>query len=315
MVLGEEVLFHDAEDADVLVKFVRKKNFNAARKTRNVLIPVVGSSGTIKNFIALLDEAISSPEIAPGEEQRAYYLEIRGEMEERKKNLTEILSTYHPGEIVSSEAEKGRLKSMMERLLEAEGGETITEEDQHFVESRLQSLALLWDNQLVEITQEGLRLTGSVNPEDAVIGCPIEYFNDLDESLLSKHGIGKRVTVASESEFIVTLGPEFVFMEDGVELDELVSHLEVDEFSYEKMLMNLMIKRIIVERILDLVKSKGKVSKGDIIDELKMFHADFPDMNEHISFILHQDLIGEVVDDLRKLGALQGKDHKIKCAL
>ncbi|MDD1673157.1 MAG: hypothetical protein LUP99_01975, partial [Methanomicrobiales archaeon] len=107
-------------------------------------------------------------------------------------------------------------------------------------------------------------------------------------------------------------GAEAVLTMELDELEEFGRSVEADDESLARILMNLGLKKMIVDKIVLYLRGKKKVTKDDILSEMKDFDLTMPGDIDQFSFHLHPDFIEEVLDDLRKIKVIQGKDTKIR---
>jgi hypothetical protein len=60
------------------------------------------------------------------------------------------------------------------------------------------------------------------------------------------------------------------------------------------------------------LREKKKTTRDDVLAYMRDFELTIPDTVDHFSFHLHTSFIDEVLDDLRKMRTVQGKDTRIR---
>ncbi len=309
MALGEEILFYQAEDAENLVRFAKKHNCSASKKVLTTIHTEMNLRGTIRMFREFI--GAKSGEADSSSPESVHLLrEAEEEMLHRTMLLTDFFSKHGPGDRIDQGTE-------WEHLQELTGGNlpqssTLSADDESFLRDRYLILVLLQENGLVETREGGMYLIRALEADEAVTQYPADLLMEPESEDLAAHGLTRMITTFSESAYPVTLGPESVLMIDLEELENFCQQCEVDEDSFAHALMNQALKKMIMDKMILFLQKKKKTTKDEIVSEMRDFDLSIPDTVDHFSFHLHASFIDEVLDDLRRMKAIQGKDARIR---
>jgi hypothetical protein len=310
MALGEDLLLYSSEDAEELARYARAHGCSVVKKTRSSIQTEMNLRGKIHTFLAFLEsrKKETGTSDAPGVLEQ--YHQAYEEIEHRLTLLKEYFSRNALGTRIDQGSEWNRLKLLTEtdspRHIE------LSAEDEEFLRDRYLVLVLLQDNELVETKEGGMYLQATLNPAEAFTQYPADLLFEPENEELARYDIKRVIVTYSETTYQVTLGPEAVLMIDLENLEEFCRTLEVDEESLARMLMNLALKKMIMDKITFFLREKKKVTKEEILSEMRDFNLDVPDTVDHFTFHLHTSFIEEILDDLRKMRTIQGKDTKIR---
>jgi hypothetical protein len=310
MVLGEEILLYRAEDAEEMVRFARKHKCSASKRVQTSIHTEMNLKGTIRTFLAYIQEMLSRGDVSGISEAENMYREAAEEMNHRRKILEEFFTSHGAGDRIDEGPEWGRLQQLTASDMPQQ--ESLSAEDETFLRDRYLTLVILQENGLVETRDGGMFLKTILSPEEASTQYPADLLLEPASEELASHGIVRLITTFSETAYPVLLGPEFVLMIELEELEEFCRTREVDEDSFSKAMMNLALKKMIVDKIVLFLQEKKRTSREDLIAQMKDFDFSIPDTIDHFSFHLHSAFIDEVLNDLRKIRTIQGKDTKIR---
>ena len=138
---------------------------------------------------------------------------------------------------------------------------------------------------------------------------------EIKEEILEKYSVISTITAGDDAEYHVSVGPEFVFLEDLDSIGEFLEEYEIDEEDGASFFPRLQIKHILVSEILAMIKEEGKVSREDIINEFANRDIETSEDGARIALHLSGDYIDAILDDLKKVGFLKGKDQKLRIAV
>jgi hypothetical protein len=310
MALGEEILLYRTEDADNLVRFARKHNCSASKRVLTSIHTEMNLKGTIRTFLNYTEEGQNKGDISVSPDEKNLFIEATEEMHHRKRILEEFFAHHHKGDRIDEGPEWERLQKIT--ASEDQPQTSLSADDEAFLRDRYQVLILLQENGLVETGDGGMYLQGSVEPEEAVTQYPADLLLEPESEDLVAHGLTRLITTYSETAYPVTLGPELVLMIELEELEEFCHTCEVDEDSLARALMNLALKKMIVDKIILFLREKKKTTREEVLAQMRDFDLVIPDTVDHFSFHLHTSFIDEVLDDLRKIRTIQGKDTRIR---
>jgi hypothetical protein len=308
MVLGEEILLYRAEDAENLVRFARKHNCSASKKVLTSIHTEMNLKGTIRNLLNFIEWGQKAEDDSVSPEAKNLLHDAEEEMQMRKQILQEFFTGHQEGERIDQGPDWERLQSLTGSDLPT----SLSADDESFLRDRYLALVLLQENGLVETREGGMYLKGTLEPDDAVTQYPADLLMEPESEDLATHGLTRLITTYSETAYPVLLGPESVLMIELEELEEFCRSCEVDEDSFARALMNLALKKMIVDKMILFLREKKKTTRDDVLAHMRDFDLTIPDTVDHFSFHLHTSFIDEVLDDLRKMRTVQGKDTRIR---
>lgn len=311
MALGEELLFYNGDDADTFLKFLRKQNCSAVKRTTNVISTEIFLYGTIEHFLQFLDTPGdgAAPDAHTADEGT---IEARSEMNLRAQVLQDFFSHQKKGARIDEGPEWEALTTLLKR--ESPSSESLKEEERSLIRDRYLLLALLDENNLIDAREDGIYLKEPIEPVSALTQYPAHLFRDVDEELLIKNGLTRRINTYAETVHTVTLGPEIVLLDGMEQLETTLNELDADPESATTMVMNIASKKVIVNRALSILRDRKTMTKTEIIEALSHFHVQVPDTVDTFVYQLDRSFIDDLLSDLRKLKAIQGKDTKIRCS-
>jgi hypothetical protein len=310
MVLGEELLLYRAEDAEELVRFARKRSCSTTKKTHTTIHTEMNLRGTVRTFISFVESAKEKNKKPISSDVLSLYEEAIGEMKHRKNVLQSFFMRYSIGDRIDQGADWERLQTLTEA--DTPRQTELTSENEIFLRDHYLSLVLLQENGLVETKDGGMYLQGKIEPDNAYNQYPADLLLEPESDALTEHHITRQITTYSDTAYLVILGPEIVTMMELEEIEEFCHSLEVDEESLARMLMNLALKKMLVDKLVLFIQEKKKTSKEEILEVMREFDLEIPDTIDHFSFHLHNLFLEEMLDDLRKIKIIQGKDAKIR---
>jgi hypothetical protein len=308
MALGEEILLYRAEDAENLVRFARKHNCSASKKVLTSIHTEMNLKGTIRNLLNFIEWEQKAEDNSVSPEAKNLLRDAAGEMHMRKQILQEFFSGHREGERIDQGPEWERLQTLTGSDLQT----PLSTDDESFLRDRYLALVLLQENGLVETREGGMYLKGTIEPDEAVTQYPADVLMEPEGEDLAVHGLTRLITTYSETAYPVLLGPESVLMIELEELEEFLRGCEVDEDSFAGAMMNLALKKMIVDKMILFLREKKKTTRDDVLAYMRDFELTIPDTVDHFSFHLHTSFIDEVLDDLRKMRTVQGKDTRIR---
>jgi hypothetical protein len=310
MALGEEILLYRAEDAENLVRFARKHSCSASKRVLTTIHTEMNLKGKIGTFLTFV-QAMLEKEDTPSSEAKNLFRETADEMRHRKEILDEFFTSHKEGERI----DQGPLWERLQKLTGTDNQQaSLSTEDGEFLRDRYLVLVLLQENELVETRDGGMYLRGTVDPDEALTQYPADLLLEPESEELATHDLTRLITTYSDTAYPVALGPESVLMIELEELEEFCSTCEVDEDSFAQAMMNLALKKMIVDKIIFFLRNKKRTTREEIQDLMRDFDLAIPDTVDKFSFHLHTSFIDEVLDDLRKMKTIQGKDTKIRYA-
>ena len=90
--------------------------------------------------------------------------------------------------------------------------------------------------------------------------------------------------------------------------------MNTDEFSEDELKRNMVLKGLAIECVLGAIETAGRISLQDLTRNLKNVTPD--SINEEHRVVGHfsPEFINGIINDLRKIGAVEGNDRKLRAA-
>ncbi len=268
------------------------------------------------------------------EEQRHMYCFMSGLVEKLHASLTDISSRYSAGDTIvipdifpEMNEEEEHTPELPDAGDENETGDNsdICEEGDDPIRRLLQNdtkihlyfqhmlLATLFSNDCLEKKDDDLVLKQSLNPDDITLFFPGGFF-DFDD-ITDLEGLQIENTISDEISYAVTIGPEFFMLDDINDITDFISDegLDCEERDVLELKYRLANRDMIVNNIIEILKENGKMSREEIISAIKDISLSLQEEGGiSIRFQLSYTFVGAIVEDLKKLGILKGKDVKLK---
>ncbi len=309
MALGEEILLYRVEDAENMVRFAKKHKCSASKRVLTSIHTEMNLKGSLQKFQDY--SAAQRSETSPsGQEEKDALDEAEKEMHHRKTLLAKFFADYSIGERIDHGPDWDHLQELT--VSERPDQQTLSPDDEAFLRDRYLVLVLLQENGLVETRESGMYLRGVVEPGEAITEYPADLLPEQKSEDLAAHELSRQITTYSETAYPVTLGPESVLMIELEELEEFCKSCEVDEDALAAALMNQALKKMIVDKLILFFRETKKTTKEEVVAQMRDFELTIPDTVDHFSFHLHTSFIEEVLDDLRRMRTIQGKDSRIR---
>ncbi|MEN6609848.1 MAG: hypothetical protein ABFC24_03325 [Methanoregulaceae archaeon] len=319
MVLEEHLLFYDEDDADTFIKFLREKNCRVQKSTESAIIDdtlLIGKLGNMIRLVEKLDE-VGTPDHSGcgcGDECEGHespYADMLENLTALRSRIDGIMTKFGPGDVIYSRDDLEQKKKEIAACLE-----TGSEEDQYTLiqnELLLQGcLHTLDQNELSEETPEGIVLRKKAAPDDLIIERRAEAADEIDPELPKSHDVtlthrvtfGTAVRIATEPRLYFTCEPE--------ELEKLLVDMDIDEVTLETFLHNQLLKGLAIEKVMKTIEDKGKMALPELISEMESVETENGDEDIPLGLAFSPAFITCLVNDLRKVGALEGNDRKIR---
>jgi len=308
MVLEEEIWFSSEEEAQECARIFKKLNVSAHIRTKIDLesrvmykAPYSVLKGVIDEEITRLRESGEESEDDPITELQ----DVLDDLTQERDLLAECFATHQPGDHISTS---------VFNLLIKDGTLPETKEEMDVLLNEATVTRLLELNKLIDIDEGGVVLARTISPDDAILSIFGDDIPPLREDSLQQGGIFRSLESRDSPSYFVTTGPDVVFLEDLTALEEFFEKTENDDES-DSFFVNLQVKQVLVAEILGLVKKDGRASKDEIITDF--IHREIPIEDEKITIGLHLSpgYVDAILNDLKKIGILKGKDSKLKIVM
>lgn len=334
MVLEETLLFYEEKDAEIFIRFLHEKKCRVQKKNESSINEDSEISGTIGNFIRLIEAKMESelqerekdPAIQEGstpEPGISPYLAGRKISfgESNKKGLENLRSTrdyienimarYNPGDIIFT---NDNIKELSERIRNHFNDVTVEDLDEIFFEEILVqgNLLTMEDNGIVETRPEGICLIKKIDPNDLIVDRAPWRPGEVDPETLNQYGIVPKIHIDFEIATRITIDPKIHFTCKLEEVEEVLDELDADEFSEDELKRNLVLKGLAIESIITTIENSGRISLTDLIRDMNIITPKINDDKEQIIEHFSQEFITGIVNDLRKIGVIEGNDRKMR---
>lgn len=306
MTLEEKITFYSHEDAVEFQKFLREKECGSRIVVEHSFSGEPYFEGTISQFMNLIDLLAKKDE--EENEVDEDLLHMKNDLIERKETLEEFLEGHKEGDLLSDSTPSQMLAQL--QTIDATGDDAIKKDAADKFVSSLMVLATLEDNGLLEEEGENYRLKEIKAADEMTVMYAYNDFPAVTQDDLAECGIASHVRTSSTTDYVITVGTEVLFVNTD-EIADFLDHVDVDEEEAAKFVDAVFFKQAFVGKIHELV-AEGNASEEALLEALGAPSFPLEGTNDVISFDITADYLKAVVNDLRKLGILSGKDGKIK---
>ena len=306
MTLEEKITFYSHEAAVDFQKFLREKECGSRIVVEHSFSGEPYFEGTISQFMNLID--LLAKKDAEENETDEDLLHMKNDLIERKETLEEFLEGHKEGDLLSDSTPSQMLAQL--QTIDATGDDAIKKDAADKFVSSLMVLATLEDNGLLEEEGENYRLKEIKAADEMTVMYAYNDFPAVTQDDLAECGIASHVRTSSTTDYVITVGTEVLFVNTD-EIADFLDHVDVDEEEAAKFVDAVFFKQAFVGKIHELV-AEGNASEEALLEALGAPSFPLEGTNDVISFDITADYLKAVVNDLRKLGILSGKDGKIK---
>jgi hypothetical protein len=315
MMLEEELEFSNHEEAQEFIKYIRSLGCNPKMSVQNRLIHEPTFRGRIGALLSLAEEEAATLEgDSEQEDIREAFLALSRSIERRMQDLAAFLNEHQVGDIVPVFPDEETMAKFVADIISGDEEKAFSQEDRDKVLAAVGTNTVIEENNLFEDTPEGRRLVRTIEPEEAYIIIPEYPLCGIDEEKLQEKGVTVAFNVIGERGYLVSTGPEIVLVEDIGALSERLQAMGVEEETCAGVQSSLLFKRLIVDRIMAVLDEQGKLKREEILDFAGAFDAQISDEGDRVSFLLDDEILDDILADLRKVGLISGKDSKINAA-
>jgi hypothetical protein len=335
MVLEENLLFYDEDDADVFIGFLLGKNCRVQKMTEGSIYEETLMKGRIGDLISLVKTAMNDtiPEHfqnQPGSERpdpvsddpatpadsnglRFQYAKMLENMESIRDRVREMTLQLNPGDLIVSTDELERMKQRVIDYLENDSEEEQIDlfNQEMFIRNCLQ---VMEDNGMAETGAEGMVLLKKTDADDLIIERRAWDPDEVDPGILKSHNISLDHHITFGTVTRVLISPRIHFNCDPNEIETALDDLDVDDDRAEVLIGNMYRKSFVIDAIMNIIETAGKISLTDLIREMESVPSTIAQEDCRLFLDSSQEFITGLVNDLRKTGAIEGNDRKIRVA-
>jgi hypothetical protein len=173
-------------------------------------------------------------------------------------------------------------------------------------------VSILEDNAVVETRSEGMVLLKKVDPGDLTVERSAWGPDEIESETLKKFDITLTHNIHYDTATRVAIDPRIHFNCVLKDVETVLEELEVDDDSAEKLLDDFYLKAPAIDRLLNLIETSGKISLPELVQEMES--ATLEEASADIRIVLNssREFVSSMVNDLRKLGIIEGNDRKIR---
>ena len=306
MVLEEEIYFSSQDTAREFVKLLKDLDISTQIRQKLSLDIRLMFSGTYTNLNAMFEELITDEDAS--EEEVEMYTQTRDHLTAQRDMISAAFEKYKVGDRIGS----GVMDLITgDRTIEGDESEDALDE----IIEEIYLTRLLHLNELLEPVETGLVLSKTIEPDDATLTIFADEIPTIVDEVLQEHTIKSTITAGDDADWVVSVGAEFAFLDDLTQIGEFLEEYEIDEEEGATFFPRIQIKHLLVSEILSMIKEGGKASREEILEEFAEQDIETEEDGSLIALHLTKTYIDAVIDDLKKVGILKGKDQKLRIAL
>jgi len=326
MVLEETLLFSDEEDADEFISFLRENHCRAQKITDSAVFNETLVTGPINGLIRFFEQeyldAVSTeenPKTSPGMPE----LPVVKSLKAIRAFVGDVMDRTACGELIYTTDEFKQMKEDMSAEVETQlKAVDIAEQPKLGIDiilkvltdrsSVFSSLRAMEDAGWVKTEPEGIRLLQKNNPNDLPAERSVHDEETINRDTLKELDLVLNDHIYYEPEFRLVIDPRIHVACTADEVEEALDGLEVDEESEDTLLDNMDDKRVAIDAILDAISDAGKCSIEDLIEKMDDVPLEMEDSTNQLTAHLSPAYVTSLVNDLRKIGVIEGNDRKLR---
>ncbi len=309
MVLEEETVFQDVEQARMFASLLKKLGVSAHVRTKKVLNSEVVLTGESAALISLCRD-ICSLLTADNMTDQKELLALEEAIEKlnlQQQILVDTFREYDIGDPVGSSVLD--LITGTESLIEGADDESAKE-----LLDDIYRVRLLHLNDLVQYEEDAIILTGKIDPEKALLTIHAGEIPLIPDEMLTSYKIRTSLSASDWESATVSIGPEIVLLEDLTPITAFFTEYPQEEDV--DLLSRIQVKQVIVSEILRLIEEEDHITTEKISIHFGECEIPPPDNTGDLFVVTHLSpaFIRDTIDDLRRSGLLRGKDNRLRLA-
>lgn len=307
MALEEEIRFSSEGEAQECLKIFKQLNITAHLKTKVELESRIVYKAPFSALKGIIEEEIERLRNTGEEDFEGHILAFEATLQDlmhERDLLAQTFASHAPGE---------RISTHVFDVIVRDGAMPENEEDMDAFIKEATITQILGLNDLLDIDEEGMILKQTIAPDEAVMALFGDELPPFREEALRRWKISRSLEARDTSVYTVVTGPDIIFLEDLTDLEEYFQ--ELSEEDADKFLANLQVKQVLVAEILSMIQKEGRSSKEELMSEF--IHKTLPiEENElSIGFHLSPGYLESILNDMKKLGMIKGKDSRLKVVI
>jgi len=331
MVLEENLLFYDEDDADVFIGFLLGKNCRVQKMTEGSIYEETLMKGRIGDLISVVEttvngtipeyqaqsesdrpDAVSDDAETTADSRALRYLESA--MLENLKSITdcirEMTMQLNPGDLIVTTDELDRMKQRAVDLVENDSEDEIGLLGQEIFLRDCRQIMV--DNGMAGFVAEGMTLLKKTDPDDLIIERRAWDPDEVDPGILKSHNISLDHHIDFGTTTRVLIGPRIHFNCEPKEIENVLDDLDVNDDRAAVLVRNMYRKSFVIDAILDIIEKDGRISLPDLIQKMESVPSAVAPEDCRLFLDSSEEFITGLVNDLRKTGVIEGNDRKIR---
>ena len=315
MVLEETLVFDTADDADKFVSFLRGHEVHVQKVTGSYFFDETMMEGPIKNLIEVYSGAVAPVDDLSEERRKtrdAANSFLTAHLTSIRDYVGEVMGRYQEGDLVvpRDEIEKNKA-ALKEEALEK------SEDLKDTLLSRIpieDALIAMENAGIVKTEPDGIRLVKKIDPDALPLQRRLMEPDYYDVSTLKAKNLTVNHLFYFETETRLFIDPRIHIALEPEVVREALIDLEVDEESADELLMNMATKQVSITCIMDAISRSGRISLPDLITIVDAVSVPLKDSESLLTAYITPSYATSIVNDLRKLGLVEGNDRKLRVA-
>ncbi len=164
----------------------------------------------------------------------------------------------------------------------------------------------------VKTEPDGIRLVQKNDPEELPVERRVQDADAVDRDTLKEFNLTLHDHIYYGTEIRLVIDPRIHIACTADEVEEALEGLEVDEEGVDTLLNNLNSKSVAINSVLSAIRKAGKCSIEDLIEKMDDVPLETEDSKDKISAHFSEEYVTSLVNDLRKIGLIEGNDRKLR---
>ena len=324
MVLGHTFECEDQEEAERLVKFLRKSDISARIEPvsfSQFVIRIKGTFDNIHSYLAHCKEELiqdletekrtireENPDNQDDQYENDVIEDTKEDLEEIERILT-ILTTDRDNAVETLEGGKEG-DVVYERDTDLENG---TDVNVHSTVAAILKHKVLLDNDLISLVDGKMVLQKIVPAEELFYTFQPTAGIMPCEDELESFNITQVHVIRADLEYKVHAGPEFIFKIDVDQLNEELENSDISNESIALTLQAIYVKQEIVEHIIHLLNKTKTETVEELIRSVQEMQEKRIEGTKTIEVLdISPEYVKQVVEDMKKMEIIRLKGNKIK---